>query len=419
VIIPSRHKIALGIVVSALVVVLGSVLWILWTAARKFERMERHVKALHEEIRQRDMSRPPRPGTPVPGNAWEDYDQALAAVTADKTGLREVDLFVQRDPKAETEAAQLRVAAHVATYDLLKSGVRREKSDLALHWELGNDLQFPGLLTCSKLGYLVAARARFLARDGKNHEAVELLLDGCQFGRDLSSNSSLLCQVTGQAVCSNLYGELRDLIVSGSLSKEDLLEMDRGLEAADRSYPKFGQTLMNESLYLGYLLLNSKGSPELGDLLGYGVSLPGYWRYGFSPRLTFASAFEEAHSIMKRASAVDELPWPEARKILTDSEQEGRSSKNPIVRMVVPGFLSSARALRDRRTQLRLLRTAAIWRATGACPELDDPFGTILLHSEKDGVLRAWSVGRDGIDRGGVGGWKPDAGKNTVLEWKR
>ena len=56
---------------------------------------------------------------------------------------------------------------------------------------------------------------------------------------------------------------------------------------------------------------------------------------------------------------------------------------------------------------------------TGALPELEDPFGGKLLSSEKDGKVKVWSVGRDRVDDGGKGDWKPNPGPDIVLEFDK
>jgi len=418
-VIPSKHKIAAGIVFGILVLIGGIAFWIRNAANRKFERMERHVKALHDEVLKRDVSRPPRPGISLPGSAWEDYDKAVAAVGADQSALGAVDLFVQRDPKADGEKAKERVAAHAATLDFLKSGVRHVRGDRALQWELGAEMPFPGLRNYMTLANLTAAKARLLTQEGKSREAADLLLDGCQFARDLGTNTALICQMIAMAMYSTEFEELRDIILSGSLSKEDLVEVEKGLQAADQSFPRNGPIMVNESLFMGYTLLRCSGGADLSALLGSGASGLYYWRYGFSARLAFASAFEQMHEMNQRAVASDDLPWPEEEKLISDLKQEVRSSKNPIVQMASPGTHHNGLYVRERKAQLRLLRAAAIWRTTGTCPEIDDPFGKKLLHSDKDGVLRVWSVGRDGSDHGAVGSFKPEAGKDILLEWKR
>ena len=414
-----KHKIAGGIVAAVIVLIGGMILWINITAAKKFERMERHVKALHEETKNRNTSRPPRPGNAMPGNAWDDYNKALAAVAADTAGLNAVDQWVHRNPKADPEKARERVSAHVPTLDLLRTGVRRKTSDPALQWERGSDMQFPGLANCSKLANLVAARARFLAEEGKPREAADLLLDECQFARDLASNSTLICEMIASAIYSTEFEELRAILVSGSLSKEDLLEVEKALQAAEQSLPKHGQTILNETLFMGYTLLRASGSSDLNLLFGSGPSPLRFWSYGFSSRLASASAFQQTYDLNKQIAQSDDLSWAEVQNMESELENEGRSSKNPLVQLFNAGTQSTGRVLRDLKAQLRLLRTAAIWRATGTCPELDDPFGGKLLHSDKDGVLRVWSVGRDGIDHGGVGTWSAAFGKDTLLEWKR
>jgi hypothetical protein len=53
--------------------------------------------------------------------------------------------------------------------------------------------------------------------------------------------------------------------------------------------------------------------------------------------------------------------------------------------------------------RLRLLRSAAAYRATGGVLELVDPLGGKLLHKNENGKLKLWSVGTDGKDDGGAG----------------
>jgi hypothetical protein len=415
---PSTRKITAGIVAGFLVLIAGIVFWIYSAGAKRFERMERDVKALHQEILQRDPSRPPRPGTPIPGNAWDDYDKALAAAKAD-AALKAVDAIVRHDPKADRDAARKRTQAHAPTFDLLRSGVRRERSHQQLDWERGSNVQLPGLLDSQRLSNLIAVQARFLAEEGKVRQAADLLLDGCQFSRDFGSNTLLICQMISLALYGIQLDELHALLPSGDLTREDLLDLEKGLRAADLAFPKDGESMLNESLYMGYTLLGAGDGADFASLMGSPVSAFSLWRYGFSTRLTYASAYEELSTLLRRASRCDELNWTDAQKVLNDVRQEAQSSKNPIVKLVIANLLSSERVFRERRAQIRLLRAAVTWRATGTCPEIDDPFGTKLLHDEKDGLLRVWSVGRDGFDHGGIGTWKPDSGKDILVEWKR
>jgi hypothetical protein len=80
-------------------------------------------------------------------------------------------------------------------------------------------------------------------------------------------------------------------------------------------------------------------------------------------------------------------------------------------------MVSSAQAGRVRRAQLRVLRVAARYRATGEVLDLEDPLGTRLQTARAPGRLKVWSVGKDGKSDGGdTGGsptWLPVAGKPT------
>jgi hypothetical protein len=415
---PSTRKIVAVIVAAVLILIGGVAFWINAVAVAKFERLERDVKALHEELLRRETSRPPRPGPVLPGNAWTDYEQALKAVRADKS-LEAVDLFLRRSGIADPAKARERVAAHAATLDLLKSGARRERGDLGISWERAPSIPQADVYFLVRLGILAAARARFLVEEGKSREAAELLLDGCQLARDVGANSIGILSMVSTAIYDRQLDGLRDLILSDAMSKEDLVLLGAGLEAADRSFPGDELTPQNEVLFTGYTLLNVASSPDLGASSGVAVSRPKLWRSGFSVRLAFASAFEEVRALCERASGSESLTWVQARVVLGAVDREAAASRNPVVPDEVPRFLSIAQEARVRRAQLRLLRAAVAWRETRAFPELDDPFGTTLLQAEKDGVIRVWSVGRDGFTHGGVGSWKSEVGKDLLLEWKR
>ncbi len=173
----------------------------------------------------------------------------------------------------------------------------------------------------------------------------------------------------------------------------------------DRTFPRNGDSLLNERLACGYEFLRIGGGSASLD-----VSLPAWsaWRYGFSPRLTMADAFSQSVSTMRRAAEADAKPWPVASAVFSQLELEARNSKNPIIRDLIPGLMSSSRAGRERRTQLRLLRVAAHYRATGEVLDLEDPLGARLLHSRSGDHLKVWGIGRNGVDDGGVGGWGPN-----------
>jgi hypothetical protein len=401
-----------------LLTIIGSGVWINSVAKRRMAGMEAQVKVLHDEALTRDTSRPAR-GQSIPGNAWEDYEKAFAEFKADQDGMRKIDEFVGRGPNADRAKAEAALAAHTTALDLLRRGVRREWGEYPAVWERGAAMEIPGLLECQRLANLAAARSRFLVEEGRAREAVELLLDICQLARDEGVNAPLISQVIAMALYAIAFDELRDIVLSGKLGREDLLAVDRGLEGVERDFPKLGHALINESLSLGFMLLQLDGASSIRDFASAG-GLKGslsLWRYGFSERLVAADAFDHSLAAMRQLAAVDDKPWLEAKKAAEAVNQDVHGSPNPIIQIVIPG-LNCGPLPRERKAQLRILRTAFRYRATGEVLELQDPFGTTLLHAEKDGKLRVWSVGKDGSDDGGTGEWKP-RGKDIVLEIPR
>jgi len=94
-------------------------------------------------------------------------------------------------------------------------------------------------------------RLRRLVETGHVREAVEILLATAQFGRDLRHNGLVVSELYGRAICWIAFDELRDMILSGKVDRERLLDVDRGLEVLDRSFTQGGSCLRNQALAIG------------------------------------------------------------------------------------------------------------------------------------------------------------------------
>lgn len=400
-------------VAGVLLVILA--VWINSVAARRTAAMEAKVQDLAREVASRDVSRPPR-GELLKGNSWEDFEKAFASLKADKDGTAALSAYVTRDAKADPAKAAAAVAAHAADLDLLRQGVRRENGVYPdLRWEDGFSAKFPSLLASQQLANLAAARARMLHEEGKSAEAAALLLDVCAFARDAGYNTVLIAHMISLAVYGIAFEGLAEIVASGKLGPEQLLEIDRSLEEVERRMPKMAHSLVNEALGMGYglrqgLSLVSGDSPAM-TLMS--------WRYGFSERIMIAEAFDEALAALRRSAEVESKGWPEAQALSGEIGKTLTASKNPIVQIMVPGLLASEQTSRQRHAQLRLLRAVARWRAGGEVPSQADPFGGKILHVEKDGKLKVWSVNKDGADDGGTGRFRPQNEKDIVLEASR
>jgi hypothetical protein len=271
-----------------------------------------------------------------------------------------------------------------------------------------------------ELANLSVCRARLLLEEGKNHAAVELMLDLCQFGCDLGRDGSLFAELYGTAAISLAMNELKDLLCGDKLSPADLQEIDRELEILDASFPRHGYALLGELEILGDILLreqffsfyaNVNRPPRTIDLLS--------WRYAYSSRLMQVAAFDQEDGWMMRAKDTDLGSWVEEQRVWAEIEAEARGTPN----FVVVYFHSTGhgpwRSRREKLAHLRLLRTAAHYHVTGDILELEDPFGTKLRHSEAFDTLKLWSVGKNGTDDGGKGDWKGSDPDDIVLELSR
>ncbi|HVR83879.1 MAG TPA: hypothetical protein VMU54_06170 [Planctomycetota bacterium] len=409
-----------GLIAMVLAVLLLSyALYVHGVANRRWADMQRSVEELRSQCDLRNGPRPVLRGTAVPGNAWEDYSPALATMKSAPTGV--LGEYVTRSPKADRKKLELALATHGTALDGLRKGAIRASGIYRVKWEEGFSADIPGLLQSQNLANLAVCRSRLLIEEGKPREAAELLLDTCQFARDLGYNQMIIAEMISIAIGGIALEELRDLILSNKLSRADLAEIACELEILDGSFPQSGHSMMNEVMMAGYTFLKSGGSlQDLDSWTGGGPNWDYFmWRAAFPQRLICTQSYFVELEYMNRFVAADGQSWGVSEAVGLHSEAEVAKLKNPISRMLIPGLVGANRAGRERRTQLRLLRAAAQYQATGEMPELADPFGGKLLSSNQGQKVKVWSVGRDRVDNGGKGGWKPNAGPDIVLEFDR
>ena len=389
-------------------------------AERRWQAMEasiRDVRALHAA---RNGPRPVLRGTAVPGSSWDIYSPALTSMKGALTSV--LGEFVGRGKKADRAKVEAVLASHGSALDALRDGVKRSDGIYRMKWEQGFSANIPGLLQSQNLANLAVCKSRLLAEEGKAREAAELMLDTCRFAHDLGYNQILISEMISIAITGLALEELRDLILSGKLSKDDFQEIARELEILDGSFPRNGHSMMNEAVALGYEFLKTDGNVDMSSFTvgSAGVGWNYYlWRAVFPKRLICADAYFTELDYLKQFAAADEKSWGTCQAVGSTTDLEIPKLRNPIARLTMVSLTGSNRAGREKRTHLRLLRAAAQYRATGRLPDLDDPFGVRLLSSEQGGKVKVWSVGRDQVDDGGKGEWKPNAGPDIVLEFDR
>src|SRR6185369_6263372 len=242
----SGWKIA-GLIAAILaVLLLAYTLYIQSVADRRWAAMEQSVHELRSISDQRNGPRPVLRGTAVPGNAWDDYSPALVTARGMPTAV--LGQYVTRGPKADRQKLEAALLAHGAALDGLRKGAMRAEGLYRTKWEDGWSANVPGLLQSQNLGNLAVCKARLLAEEGKSREASELLLDTCQFGRDLGYNQPLISEMIAIAITALALEELRDLILAGKFSREELAEIARELAILDGSFPQNSHSLMNNAM---------------------------------------------------------------------------------------------------------------------------------------------------------------------------
>jgi hypothetical protein len=385
--------------------------WIESIATRRRAEMERFVRELHAETLARAGSRPVLRGEAVPGNAWEDYSRALATIEILRRGSDEsaIQTFWREFPEADPIKVRALVGSHATIFDDLSRGAQRTFHVAPDRWEEGLARRNPYFTyTCEVLAQFAACRARLLARDGKTLEAIRIMLDLLQFGRDMASNAERQIGAVSEAVCTISLLELRDLFFSNGLSREDLLGFEKEMESVDRHFPSVAPILTNAALSLGFELLKSEDA-RISDVQ---VPLRLYWRYAFSRRIADAEAYRRVIALAKKGTAVQGQSRTEAIEFMHRLRNEASILAHPLMERGWEIGLEVDATTRCTLARLRLLRVAVHYRATGEILELEDPEGKLLLHSMNGTRLRVWSVWKNGVDDQG-----DDAGVGWLKRW--
>jgi hypothetical protein len=395
-------------------------LWIGHVETRRWEDLRSRLADLAHEVRARDGTRPALRGSPTPGNAWDDYQPALLKLRP--PDWQAYEDFISRSPKADRAKIEAWVISNAWALDALRRGVGRSAGRREIDWEAVPPAMIPGY----PLGALARCRARLQLEAGQPQEAAERLLEIAQFSGDAVRNGTVLDGILGAAILSFALEDLKDLVLSKLLSREDLLEIGRKLERVDRGYPREGDLYVNDALMTGYCLFHSGDVKTFYEKFGVAHPKISAWRYGFSERIMMAEAFDVDLKLARRRSEKADGPWIEAATVQQEVRCEQDAVTNPLFTVTKLIFTDSSSltnhrrsVLRERRAQLRLLRGAAHYRATGELLLQEDPYGDRLLSTTTGDRAKLWSVAGDGRDDGGDGGWTRDKGKDIVLEVDR
>jgi len=364
-------------------------IWAAMAADRRLMRIIQKVQRRVDELQARDARRPVLRGEARPGNGWEDYGQAAAELKPVKEA-QSLQQLLSKSPKIDPALGDRLLAEHGVALDHLQRGAARAASSSSSD----HNRNMSGHNYVSALAQL---KSRALLKESRIKDCLDLLLDLCQFGRDLASTGPAFWETLGTMYMRGAWDEMHGVMGSGKATKSELEELDRGLATLDQIYPSHGEALERDVLIFAQELIPTcESGIAWGRLLNIG--------------------FLEYHmEVASRVAQAEPGGWSELQRVAREVEEEVSRSWNPLMKSSGTVFVQNLDQNRAARARLRLLRLEVHWRATGELLDLEDPFGGRLKHVVKDGALKAWSLGKDGVDDGGDGEWAK-SGKDIVLE---
>src|SRR5258708_71238 len=337
-----RWKILLTVFAVLRLLSVGGGLWFRSFGGRRWGEMKTQLVGVLREELVRPAERPVLRGEATEGNAWDDYEKAFAEAWPFRgnQGMEALEKVVYRDPKADPTAVEKLLPDCALFLKHLTSGAGRARAAFLYRSQQGEPLKDFNSGSPSQITMLAICQARFLADHGKSREAAELLLDVGQFSRDLGFSGPYIFRWIPSGILDLSLDEIRVLVLSGALTRDDLLEIGRELEVLDGSFRVIGPLEPLDVMELGFefleaddlswaLRMNSRNNNY------YGVHPWEGWKYGFSSRLMVANAIEEAMDYAKAASKARNVPWREFSRIWEEMNKRMAESRNPIVREYV------------------------------------------------------------------------------------
>src|SRR5262245_21198327 len=128
----------------------------------RWNEMRRRIDTLKDEARSRNISRPVLRGEARPGNAWDEYNNALNQSLTFKEDLNAANLgqFNARNASADRALVERLIATHPGVIDHLRLGARHENGQYPYEWDRGPNAPLPSLLATRRTTQLAIAQAR-------------------------------------------------------------------------------------------------------------------------------------------------------------------------------------------------------------------------------------------------------------------
>ncbi len=421
-------KLTVGVILAISITILTLWLKLDSEACEAYARAEKAGTATQKQLETRSKTRPILWGDVKPGNSFDSYlelaakiedleDRVYALAPNDESGSP-VDTWLNLEGEPPKPVMDL-IDALQPELALLRLGSQQELAFHKVDWKSELLVENRAWWKLTEFVSLHQLHIKRLLRQGESLEAVRIILDELQLGRDLSRAvvpmPALFGSVAERLALSALVVDInqeREYVPAfqslSSLDAESLSLLAQGLARADRPMGSVADLVRGGAvifLWGGQQEMIPNGSDSFIAAAGFEL--------GFSAKWMIADAIERELKLADRLAASAQT-WPEIRVI---GEAHAEALQNPdnnqFWRMLSPDIIGLESCRRQAMVRIRALRMAV---ATTQDEELalKDPFGAGTLQSKENGEMtQYWSIGADGIDHHG------DPERDVVVEVRR
>lgn len=373
---------ASGLLLGSLVAIAGAaVIWRWSLEHRRWHHLESRVAELRATADTRFRPRPVLRGTPIPGNAWDDYLPALALVA--NAG----------DEPETAEGRRLWRSTCAPAVEILQRGTRRaEVGWICVRARQGEDDREAGFLgQILSVGRIGVDRADLLLEEGKTREGIELALDLLKFAEDVAADGDERAQYSAWHLQETAMVVLEHALQGDRLTGDNCRQIDRELGQLDTTFPRLAPVLLGRLEQYGTWILKEAPLSDLVGCRATGAAIPTGWRELYSERMMKVAAFDTTDALITRLLRSDQSRTAE-EEAQRDALDAGRAeAKNTYTKILTnPSYIPKSGRSRSLRSWMRALRVGAHFGATGEVLDLLDTEGEKIVTGMDAGKLVLW-----------------------------
>lgn len=366
--------------------------WINGVADRRWAEAESRIHALSAAFPEGGTGRGPEPRSEAAKENQIHFVAAIRLAAPKRLGRVNASKYIDERTRGEEVDHLLEEAQDFL--DRLHEGARRIAAspvDFPSRWH--GEWDYVTLVYVMQCAVLRSRAQRAVNRAA---EAAETLLDSLQLARFWAISGPEGSRGSALGGMAETVDELRDLLSSAALPSEQLCRIENELEPLEAA-------LEMQVRRLEPFVARWAEKLRTADLNENGVlrEAPLWWRVLFPERLIKADVFAFVERQLEDLRIAESKGYDEVLRVGKRAQDEADISRNPFLRRAGNLLEAVGWGEIERKAQLRLLRTAAHYRATGDVLKLQDPFGTVLGHAATPTGMKFWSRWGDGKDDGG------------------